>query len=95
MTRTSRNVTVGVMLIAGLAGAGWTASAGQVQSPAVVLSDQDAALARADGEERSGRPSEVLDWNQIFIETLIATNTANSSSPAARGHRSHGDLRCV
>ena len=24
--------------------------------------------------------SEVLDWNQIFIDTLIATNTANSSS---------------
>jgi hypothetical protein len=23
----------------------------------------------------------VLDWNQIFIDTLIATNTANSSSP--------------
>jgi len=25
-------------------------------------------------------PNEVLEWNQIFIETLIATNTANSSS---------------
>ena len=25
--------------------------------------------------------SEVLDWNQIFIETLIATSTVNSSSP--------------
>ena len=24
--------------------------------------------------------SEVLEWNQIFIDTLIATNTANSSS---------------
>jgi hypothetical protein len=23
----------------------------------------------------------VLEWNQIFIDTLIATNTANSSSP--------------
>ncbi len=29
------------------------------------------------GQESS---SEVLDWNQIFIDTLIATNTANSSS---------------
>ena len=26
------------------------------------------------------RTSEVLEWNQIFIDTLIATNTANSSS---------------
>jgi hypothetical protein len=25
-------------------------------------------------------PDQVLDWNQIFIETLIATNTRNSSS---------------
>ena len=31
---------------------------------------------------RSGRrpQTEVLEWNQIFIDTLIATNTANSSS---------------
>jgi hypothetical protein len=26
-------------------------------------------------------PDQVLEWNQIFIDTLIATNTANSSSP--------------
>ena len=25
-------------------------------------------------------PDQVLEWNQIFIETLIATNTPNSSS---------------
>ena len=25
-------------------------------------------------------PNQVLDWNQIFVETLIATNTPNSSS---------------
>jgi len=29
------------------------------------------------GEEN---PDQVLEWNQIFIDTLIATNTANSSS---------------
>jgi hypothetical protein len=28
----------------------------------------------------SPRVSELLEWNQIFIDTLIATNTANSSS---------------
>src|SRR6187401_1940500 len=26
------------------------------------------------------RPDPVLEWNKIFIDTLIATNTANSSS---------------
>jgi hypothetical protein len=29
------------------------------------------------GEENAGQ---VLEWNQIFIDTLVATNTANSSS---------------
>ena len=33
---------------------------------------------RADQPTRDA--SEVLEWNQIFIDTLIATNTANSSS---------------
>ncbi len=28
----------------------------------------------------SARANQVLEWNQIFIDTLIATNTANSSS---------------
>ena len=28
----------------------------------------------------SDSPNQVLEWNQIFIDTLIATNTANSSS---------------
>ena len=31
-------------------------------------------------EWHAGRPNQVLEWNQIFIDTLIATNTANSSS---------------
>jgi hypothetical protein len=31
-------------------------------------------------ETTSGKPNAVLEWNQIFIDTLIATNTANSSS---------------
>jgi hypothetical protein len=30
--------------------------------------------------EGSGSVNQVLEWNQIFIDTLIATNTANSSS---------------
>ena len=31
-------------------------------------------------EPGDGTPDPVLEWNQIFIDTLIATNTANSSS---------------
>jgi hypothetical protein len=31
-------------------------------------------------EPASGKVNPVLEWNQIFIDTLIATNTANSSS---------------
>src|SRR4030095_6680337 len=27
-----------------------------------------------------GRVNQVLEWNQIFVDTLVATNTANSSS---------------
>jgi hypothetical protein len=57
MTRTSRNVMVGLMATLGLAGMGPTVSADQRQ-----------------------RASEVLEWNQIFIDTLIATSTPNSSS---------------
>src|SRR5215470_5899895 len=35
----------------------------------------------ATGAENSGEPpNQVLEWNQIFIETLIATGTPNSSS---------------
>ena len=30
--------------------------------------------------EESGRVNEVLEWNQLFVDTLIATNTPNSSS---------------
>ena len=44
-----------------------------------------AGLAWAPGATRSAsaadeNPNGVLEWNQIFIDTLIATNTANSSS---------------
>jgi hypothetical protein len=39
--------------------------------------------ARVEAQEApapSGRVNQVLEWNQIFIDTLVATNTANSSS---------------
>jgi hypothetical protein len=35
---------------------------------------------QGDASEASASVNEVLDWNQNFIEMLIATNTANSSS---------------
>src|SRR4029453_2416486 len=31
-------------------------------------------------QELGEDPNQVLEWNQVFIETLIATNTANSAS---------------
>jgi hypothetical protein len=84
MTRTSRHVTVGLIATLGLAGIGWTVAADQAQSSTPILRGQAVAHAsaeRTDGARRRRIASEVLDWNQIFIDTLIATNTANSSSP--------------
>ena len=43
------------------------------------LGSARAAVAQ-EAAESSGRVNQVLEWNQIFIDTLIATNTANSSS---------------
>jgi hypothetical protein len=43
----------------------------------VVFSAIEAAQSSSQG---SDRVNEVLEWNQIFIDTLIATNTPNSSS---------------
>ena len=34
----------------------------------------------AKGQTTADNPDQVLEWNQIFIDTLIATNTPNSSS---------------
>jgi hypothetical protein len=42
-------------------------------APARANSGQEAS-------EMSAPVNPVLEWNQIFIDTLIATNTANSSS---------------
>jgi len=41
----------------------------------------EASLALAPGSSgATGNPGQVLEWNQIFIDTLIGTNTPNSSS---------------
>src|SRR5262249_19583131 len=37
-----------------------------------------ASVAKAQNSDKNS--NEVLEWNQIFIDTLIATNTANSAS---------------
>jgi len=39
-------------------------------------SDSGASVSRASSQDSN----QVLEWNQIFIDTLVATNTANSSS---------------
>ena len=41
-----------------------------------VLGSSEVNTARSRSSERN----EVLDWNQVFIDTLIATGTPNSSS---------------
>jgi hypothetical protein len=38
------------------------------------------AGASAGKQASDPHPDQVLEWNQIFVETLVATNTANSSS---------------
>jgi hypothetical protein len=83
MMRIFRNVTAGLAVAVGLAGIGWTALAQPAQISTVIVQAHDNAQVRVEtlDRTRTGRtPSEVLDWNQIFIDTLIATNTANSSS---------------
>ena len=82
MTRTSRNVTAGLIVTLGLAGIGRTPAAERAQSPTVVRDQDHARVPAGDADRTRTRrtASEVLDWNQIFIDTLIATNTANSSS---------------
>jgi hypothetical protein len=37
-------------------------------------------MSTPDAESSDGPPDQVLEWNQVFIDTLIVTNTANSSS---------------
>jgi len=36
--------------------------------------------ARTLSRDEPESPDQVLEWNQIFVDTLVATNTANSSS---------------
>src|SRR4051794_3365350 len=73
MTRTLRNATVGFIVAAGLTSIGWTVVASPFQ-PSI-------AIQRDEHERTEQIGSEVLDWNQLFVDTLIATNTANSASP--------------
>jgi hypothetical protein len=71
MTGTFLKLTVGVMVVFGLAGTARTAEP-----------THDSTAAAEDPDRGGGRRVglEVLEWNQIFVDTLIATNTANSSS---------------
>jgi PAP2 superfamily len=80
MTRTSRNLTVGVIAILGLAGMGRAVCADKAPSSTVILPVDDQNLETPDRIPRPRTVSQVLDWNQIFVDTLVATNTANSSS---------------
>ena len=46
-------------------------------------------------QETDGGPNQVLEWNQIFVDTLIVTNTRQFVESAARRDCAHGDLRRV
>src|SRR4029450_5038591 len=45
-----------------------------------VLAPDGVRAAKSASHHLDGTSNQVLDWNQVFIDTLIATNTANSSS---------------
>ena len=60
----------------GLAATGMAILAATVATMAL---GSPAAGAKA-SQTSAEHPNQVLDWNQIFVETLIATNTPNSSS---------------
>ena len=47
---------------------------------ALALLTSATVQSRSTMADESVHPNQVLEWNQIFIDTLIATNTANSSS---------------
>src|SRR5215203_2614602 len=83
MKRKFRHAIVGVLVTVGLAGLGWRVSADPAQSSSGLPQAEvqtPVSTEDADGALRKEPVSELLDWNQIFYETLIATNTANSSS---------------
>jgi hypothetical protein len=73
MTGTFLKLTVGVMVVFGLAGTARTTCAEPTHDSTAAAEDPDRGGGRRVGLE-------VLEWNQIFVDTLIATNTANSSS---------------
>jgi hypothetical protein len=45
-----------------------------------VLAHEGVRAAKSASHHPDGTSNQVLEWNQVFIDTLIATNTANSSS---------------
>ena len=84
MTRTSRNTAVGLVQGFWFGCRCFAFGQGAPIRLAMAISFV-AGLAWAPGATRSASaadesPNQVLEWNQIFIDTLIATNTANSSS---------------
>jgi hypothetical protein len=50
-----------------------------VAAPAAIALGSPGSGARV-SQASEQHPDQVLDWNQIFIDTLVATNTPNSSS---------------
>ena len=72
------NRTHALLVAASVVAAATVAAANALASPGT--SATTAAIGHRASQATEQHPNQVLDWNQVFIDTLIATNTPNSSS---------------
>ena len=74
-----------LILAIALLGAGVYGASGALAKPEPNVTGTAAAAGSGGKVPQAPKPHEnqILEWNQIFVDTLIATNTANSSSVAS------------
>ena len=72
------NRTHALLVATSVVAAATVATANALASP--VTEATTAAIAHRASTATEQHPNQVLDWNQVFIDTLIATSTPNSSS---------------
>jgi hypothetical protein len=70
---------VGAGMVAAIS-AGLASATSSAPSSSMPVGSETAKPATQTCNRGNEDPDQVLEWNQIFIDTLIATNTANSSS---------------
>jgi hypothetical protein len=74
-TRVGKKLVVGIIVSTAIAAGFAPATAGSGLGLV-----RPGAICQGGGPASDDNPDQVLEWNQIFVETLINTNTANSSS---------------